>query len=189
MISGNAFSCCDLTWMKWISTPSITVVNCGSAFSLASHLRQSYSLVQYRASSCSVASCTPCDRSATSSLVGQRAAATRWCRSSICDSGTSTWNGRMSVVASTVVLMTPPSGSPFVRSAGVGDTTSFRLWPAPRTREMHWSRWSRAARGLGDTGRMLARRALVLAVMAEVGMDPVALDDYLADFEEGCRGS
>ena len=40
MISGNAFSCRDLTWMKWISTPSISVVNCGSAFSLASHLRQ-----------------------------------------------------------------------------------------------------------------------------------------------------
>ena len=36
MISGNAFSCCDRTWMKWISTPSISVVNCGSAFSLAS---------------------------------------------------------------------------------------------------------------------------------------------------------
>jgi hypothetical protein len=46
MISGNAFSCRDLTWMKWISTPSISVVNCGSAFSLASVLRQSYSLVQ-----------------------------------------------------------------------------------------------------------------------------------------------
>ena len=46
MISGNAFSCLDLTWMKWISTPSISVLNCGSAFSLASHLRQSYSVVQ-----------------------------------------------------------------------------------------------------------------------------------------------
>src|ERR671919_1617578 len=41
MISGNAFSCRDLTWMKWISTPSISVVNCRSAFSRASHLRQS----------------------------------------------------------------------------------------------------------------------------------------------------
>jgi 2-polyprenyl-6-methoxyphenol hydroxylase-like FAD-dependent oxidoreductase len=40
-ISGNAFSCCDLTWMKWILTPSISVVNCGSAFSFASALRQS----------------------------------------------------------------------------------------------------------------------------------------------------
>ena len=46
MISGNAFSCRDLTWRKWISTPSISVVNCGSEFSLASHLRQSYSLAQ-----------------------------------------------------------------------------------------------------------------------------------------------
>ncbi len=46
MISGNAFSCLDLTRMKWISTPSIAVVNCGSVFSRASNLRQSYSVVQ-----------------------------------------------------------------------------------------------------------------------------------------------
>ena len=41
MTSGNAFSCGDLMWTKWISTPSISVVNCGSAFSFASNLRQS----------------------------------------------------------------------------------------------------------------------------------------------------
>jgi hypothetical protein len=41
MISGSAFSCADLTWMKWTSTPSIPVLNCGSALSLASALRQS----------------------------------------------------------------------------------------------------------------------------------------------------
>ena len=29
-----------------MSTPSIPVVNCGSAFSLASHARQSYSVFQ-----------------------------------------------------------------------------------------------------------------------------------------------
>ena len=46
MISGNAFSCRDLTWMKWIFTPSISVVNCGSAFNRASHVRQSYSVDQ-----------------------------------------------------------------------------------------------------------------------------------------------
>jgi hypothetical protein len=46
MIIGIAFSCRDLTWMKWISIPSITVVNCGSAFSRASHVRQSYSVDQ-----------------------------------------------------------------------------------------------------------------------------------------------
>jgi hypothetical protein len=46
MISGSAFSCRDRTWMKWISTPSISVVNCGSAFSFASARRQSYSVVQ-----------------------------------------------------------------------------------------------------------------------------------------------
>ena len=33
MISGSAFSCGDRTWMKWMSTPSISVMNCGSAFS------------------------------------------------------------------------------------------------------------------------------------------------------------
>jgi hypothetical protein len=41
MISGNASSCGDLTWMKWMSTPSISVMNCGKAFSFASTLRQS----------------------------------------------------------------------------------------------------------------------------------------------------
>ena len=49
MISGNAFSRGDLTWMKWMSRPSISVMNCGSAFSLASNLRKSYSFPQYRA--------------------------------------------------------------------------------------------------------------------------------------------
>ena len=41
MISGSAFVVRRLTWMKWMSTPSISVVNCGSAFSFASTLRQS----------------------------------------------------------------------------------------------------------------------------------------------------
>ena len=46
MISGSASSCRDVTWMKWTSIPSISVLNCGSAFSLVSHLRQSYSVAQ-----------------------------------------------------------------------------------------------------------------------------------------------
>ena len=41
MISGSAFSSDDLTWMKWMSTPSISVVNWGKALSFASALRQS----------------------------------------------------------------------------------------------------------------------------------------------------
>jgi hypothetical protein len=41
MISGSASGCRDRTWMKWMSTPSITVLNCGSAFSRASHRRHS----------------------------------------------------------------------------------------------------------------------------------------------------
>src|SRR6516165_8992183 len=97
MISGNAPSCRDLTWMKWMSTPSITVLHCWSAFSFASHLRQSYSAAQYRASSWIVASCTPCDRSATSSLLGKRVAAMRRRRSAIGSSGMSTRKGRISV--------------------------------------------------------------------------------------------
>ena len=56
MISGNASSCGDLTWMKWISTPSISVVNCGRALSFASALRQSYCVSQYSANALSVAS-------------------------------------------------------------------------------------------------------------------------------------
>ena len=46
MISGKACSCSDFTWMKWMSSPSISVVNCGSSFSFASSLRQSYSSAQ-----------------------------------------------------------------------------------------------------------------------------------------------
>ena len=41
MISGNASSYGDFTWMKWISIPSISVVSCVSALSFASALRQS----------------------------------------------------------------------------------------------------------------------------------------------------
>jgi hypothetical protein len=41
MISGRAFSWREVTWMKWMPSPSISVLKCGSAFSCASHLRQS----------------------------------------------------------------------------------------------------------------------------------------------------
>jgi hypothetical protein len=40
-MSGIALGCLERTWMKWMSSPSILVVNCGNAFSRASHLRQS----------------------------------------------------------------------------------------------------------------------------------------------------
>ena len=46
MISGRASSCWDLTWMKWMSTPSISVTNCGSAFRRASIRPKSYSSSQ-----------------------------------------------------------------------------------------------------------------------------------------------
>ncbi len=40
-ISGSASSCRERTWMKWMSSPSISVRKFGSPFSSASHLRQS----------------------------------------------------------------------------------------------------------------------------------------------------
>ncbi len=40
-ISGSASSCWERTWMKWMSSPSISVMNCGRALSFASHGRQS----------------------------------------------------------------------------------------------------------------------------------------------------
>src|SRR6516165_12683856 len=92
--------------MKWMSTPSITVLHCWSAFSFASHLRQSYSAAQYRASSWIVASCTPCDRSATSSLLGKRVAVRRRRRSVIASSGIATRNGRIAPAPGEFVLVT-----------------------------------------------------------------------------------
>ena len=46
MMSGSAFLCFERTWMKWMSSPSISVTKFGTAFSRASHLRQSYSVTQ-----------------------------------------------------------------------------------------------------------------------------------------------
>src|SRR5580700_5361116 len=63
--------------MKWMSSPSISVMKCGSACSVASHLRQSYSVAQYCARSCSIASGTPCESSGTVSRSGQRVATIR----------------------------------------------------------------------------------------------------------------
>jgi hypothetical protein len=40
-ISGSAFSCCERAWMKWMSSPSISVRKFGRALRCASHLRQS----------------------------------------------------------------------------------------------------------------------------------------------------
>ena len=40
-MSGSASSCRERTWMKWMSSPSISVRKFGRAFSRASHLLQS----------------------------------------------------------------------------------------------------------------------------------------------------
>jgi hypothetical protein len=41
MIADSAPGCFERTWMKWMSRPSIVVMNCGRAFSVASARRQS----------------------------------------------------------------------------------------------------------------------------------------------------
>src|SRR6478752_4914953 len=143
MISGNACSCGDSTWMKWMSTPSISVLNCGNALSLASHRPKSYCSAQYFASACVAASCTPCERSATSSLVGQRVAAMRRRKSSICSSEKWTWKGRMAVPASTVAPMktspgrraTPqPDPTPASQAGQVGKPDGYPLVAVVSTR-------------------------------------------------------
>ena len=40
-MSGNASSCAERTWMKWMSTPSISVTKCGRAAKRRSNARQS----------------------------------------------------------------------------------------------------------------------------------------------------
>src|ERR671930_804112 len=77
------------------------------------------------------ASWTPCERSPTSSLLGQRVAAMRWRKSSIRSSETSTWNGPIAAAVSTVVLMTTsvlerPRGRPYAFRSGraIADTES-----------------------------------------------------------------
>src|SRR3954453_11150713 len=43
---GSASSCLERTWTKWMSSPSISVMKLGTELSLASHVRQSYSVCQ-----------------------------------------------------------------------------------------------------------------------------------------------
>jgi hypothetical protein len=40
-MSGSASSCPERTWMKWMSTPSISVMKCGKAANRSSNVRQS----------------------------------------------------------------------------------------------------------------------------------------------------
>ena len=44
--TGSASSCLERAWTKWMSSPSISVMKLGTELSLASHLRQSYSVSQ-----------------------------------------------------------------------------------------------------------------------------------------------
>ena len=44
--SGSASSCLERTWTKWMSSPSISAMKLGTELSLASALRQSYSVSQ-----------------------------------------------------------------------------------------------------------------------------------------------
>src|SRR6516164_6395281 len=88
-----------------MSTLSISVTKFGSALSFASQLRQSYS-VQARASFHEVASCTPCDASATVSFSGHLVARIRLRRSVRSASGKFTRNGRMPPLAPPVCCAT-----------------------------------------------------------------------------------
>src|SRR5215471_3414644 len=106
--SGSASSCFERTWMKWMSSPSISVMNCGRPFSFASTRRQSYSVAQWRASFCIVASGTPCESSETVSRSGHWVASMRRRKSSRASSGTATLKGRISVAVPTVLVMTAP---------------------------------------------------------------------------------
>jgi hypothetical protein len=90
--------------MKWMSSPSISVMKLGTALRRASTLRQSYSVAQYFASFCTVASGTPCEKSSTVSFSGKRAAVMRLRNSVNSASGTSTRNGRM---AAAVMIASP----------------------------------------------------------------------------------
>jgi hypothetical protein len=45
-IIGSAFSCFERTWMKWMSTPSISVRKFGKELIRASAFRQSWSFAQ-----------------------------------------------------------------------------------------------------------------------------------------------
>src|SRR5215467_1433300 len=80
-----------------MSSPSISVMNCGKALSRASTLRQSWLVCQYCASCWTVASRTPCDSSATVSFSGQRVAAMRRRRSTSSSCGTSMRKGRIAL--------------------------------------------------------------------------------------------
>jgi hypothetical protein len=46
MMTGSASSRGERTWMKWMSSPSISVTKFGRVLSLVSHLRKSYSVAQ-----------------------------------------------------------------------------------------------------------------------------------------------
>ena len=105
MITGSALACRERTWMKWMSTPSISVTKFGSAFSRASQGRQSYWEPQWRASAWMVVSCTPWDASLTTSRSGQTVAFTRRRRSARAVSGKWIRNGRMAVASEVCVAV------------------------------------------------------------------------------------
>src|SRR5713101_2892112 len=83
--------------MKCTSSPLISVVNWGTALSLASHFFQSYSVPQYRARFCIVRSGTPSDESGTHSRSGHLVALMRRRRSVRSASAALKRNGRISV--------------------------------------------------------------------------------------------
>src|SRR5262245_6025994 len=143
--------------MKWTSTPSISVTNWGSAFRRASTRPKSYSSDQYRVSAWRAPSWTPCDRSATRSLLGQRVAAMRLRRSSTFSS-LSTWKGRMSADASMAVLLS--SVAPAEREMAPRTQADVLTPPLRRPAEAGGLRaWRQRARRQAARGVVLVVRA------------------------------
>src|SRR5580704_14690454 len=89
-----------------MSTPSISVTNCGNAFNLASNLRQSYCVPQYSARPRIISSGTPREVSETVSRSGQRVAVILRRSSTISASSTFTLKGRIAVFS----CATPDAG-------------------------------------------------------------------------------
>ena len=112
--SGRAFSLGDRLWMKWMSSPSICVLNWPKPFSIASQRRQSYVLRQWSTSERTCSSGAPCDQSATGSFSGQRTASRRRARSSSCAWSIDRLKGSM------VEVMVFPKSGRFRGASGMG---------------------------------------------------------------------
>src|SRR5256885_12729296 len=123
-----------------MSSPSMCVMNCGSALSVASTLRQSWRAPQYSTRRRSFASCTPWDRSLTVSLSGQRVAWMRRRSSTRSSSGALNRKGRIEP-SSAAVTVTSLSPVALATMPAIRDHPAPlpRHWHLPIDRFPHWS--------------------------------------------------